>query len=220
MLLRFLQHGEVRRLGATETIRVDVRLISATHRNLNVAVERGAFRDDLRYRLRRGVLKVPPLRERREDIPLLVEHFRRAINQRWGLAVDGIMPQAVARLAGHSWPGNVRELEAVLEQAMIFHGGGWIRPEQLEIESEDRDERSVAVVAGAAPKPDDERVRLALRRELALRIARDRGAVTRGSLARECGSSEELARQQLVALARLGQLRRVGGGRSTRYVLP
>ena len=78
----FLQHGEVRRLGATETIHVDVRLISATHRNLNVAVDRGAFRDDLRYRLRRGVLTVPPLRERREDIPILVEHFRRAINQR------------------------------------------------------------------------------------------------------------------------------------------
>jgi DNA-binding NtrC family response regulator len=166
------------------------------------------------------VLKVPPLRERREDIPLLVEHFRRAINQRWGLAVDGITPQAVARLAGHSWPGNIRELEGVIEQAMIFHGGGWIRREQLEIESEERDERPGAVVPGAAPKPDDERVRLARRRELALRIARDRGAVTRGSLARECGSSEELARQQLVALARLGQLRRVGGGRSTRYVLP
>jgi DNA-binding NtrC family response regulator len=166
------------------------------------------------------VLTVPPLRERREDIPLLVEHFRRAINQRWGLAVDGIRPQAVARLEGHPWPGNVRELEAVLEQAMIFHGGGWIRPEHLELESEERDERRVAVVAGAPPKPDDERIRLALRRETALRIARDRGAVTRGSLARECGISEELARQQLVGLARLGQLRRVGSGRSTRYVSP
>jgi DNA-binding NtrC family response regulator len=220
MLLRFLQHGEVRPLGSTETIRVDVRLVSATHRNLRVAVERGAFRDDLRYRLRRGVLRVPPLRDRREDIPLLVEHFRREINQRWGLAVDGITPPAVARLEGHPWPGNVRELEAVLEQAMIFQGGGWIRPEHLELESEESGEPPVAVGAAVPPKPDDERVRLALRRETALRIARDRGAVSPMVLARECGISDELARQQLVALAQLGQLRRVGGGRSTRYVLP
>jgi hypothetical protein len=77
MLLRFLQHGEVRPLGSTDTTRVDVRLISATHRNLKAAVQQGAFRDDLRYRLRRGVLRVPPLRDRREDILLLVEHFRR-----------------------------------------------------------------------------------------------------------------------------------------------
>jgi DNA-binding NtrC family response regulator len=219
MLLRFLQHGEVRPLGSVETIRVDVRLISATHRNLKSAVERGAFRDDLRYRLRRGVLKVPPLRDRREDVSLLVEHLRRQINRRWGSTVDGITPQAMARLEGHPWPGNVRELEAVLEQAMIFQGGGWIRPEHLELESEESAEPPVAVVAGVSPKPDDGRVRLALRRETALRIARDRGAVSPMALARECGISSELARQQLVALAQLGQLRRVGGGRSTRYVL-
>jgi DNA-binding NtrC family response regulator len=136
MLLRFLQHGEVRRLGATETLRVDVRLISATHRNLRVAVDRGVFRDDLRYRLRRGVLTVPPLRERREDIPLLVEHFRDEISRRWGLAVEGITPHALARLEGHPWPGNVRELEAVLEQAMIFHGGGRIQADHLDLAAE------------------------------------------------------------------------------------
>jgi DNA-binding NtrC family response regulator len=199
---------------------VDVRLISARHRNLKVAVDRGAFRDDLRSRLRRGVVKVPRLRDRREDIALLVEHFRRELNRRWGLAVDGISPPAVARLEAHPWPGNVRELETVLERAVIVQAGGWIRPEHLDLESEESDEPAMAAMAGRPPRLDDEQARLALRREAALRIARDRGAVTRGSLARECGISEELARQQLVALAGLGHLRRVGDGRSTRYVLP
>jgi DNA-binding NtrC family response regulator len=219
MLLRFLQHGEVRPLGSVETVRIDVRLISATHRNLKIAVDRGAFRDDLRYRLRRGVLRVPPLRDRREDIPLLVEHLRRLINQRWGCAVQGITLQAMTRLEGHPWPGNVRELEAVLEQAMIFQGGGWIRTEHLDLESEEVGTPPVEVMV-SVPQPHDERDRLAFRRETALRIARERGAVSPMVLARECGISSELARQLLVALAQLGQLRRVGGGRSTRYVLP
>jgi DNA-binding NtrC family response regulator len=131
------------------------------------------------------------------------------------LAVDGIRPQAVARLEGHPWPGNVRELEAVLEQAMIFHGGGWIRPEHLELESEERDERLLAVVAGAPPKPDDERVRLALRRETALRIARDRGAVTRGSLARESVAISEEFRAGVVGRRRTAPVRRRPGARGT-----
>jgi DNA-binding NtrC family response regulator len=219
MLLRFLQQGEVRPLGSTETTRVDVRLISATHRNLKAAVREGAFRDDLRYRLRRGVLQVPPLRARREDIPLLVEHFRREINRRWKLAVEGITPEAMALLEEHPWPGNVRELEAVLEQAMIFQGGGWMRPEHLELDTEEDDKRPGAAVDLHPPKVEDDRPRDALRREAALRIAGERDAVSPRLLARECGISEELARQQLVALARLGLLRREGGGRSTRYVL-
>jgi DNA-binding NtrC family response regulator len=220
MLLRFLQQGEVRPLGSNDTARVDVRLISATHRNLKAAVQEGEFRDDLRYRLRRGVLRVPPLRDRREDIPLLVEHFRREINRRSRLAVDGITPEAMARLEDHPWPGNVRELEAVLEQAMIFQGGGWTRPEHLELDMEEGDERPVATVNPHPPKVEDDRPRDEFRREAALRIAAERGAVTPMLLARECGISEELARQQLVALARLGLLRRVGSGRGTRYLLP
>jgi two-component system response regulator HydG len=220
MLLRFLQEGEVRPLGSTETTRVDVRLISATHRNLKAAVRQGAFRDDLRYRLRRGVLQVPPLRDRREDIPLLVEHFRREINRRWRLAVKGITPEAMARLEGHPWPGNVRELEAVLEQAMIFQGGGWMRPDHLELDTEEGDECPVATMDPQRPNVEGDRPRDELRREAGLRIAAERGAMSPMLLARECGISEELARQQLVALARLGLLRRVGGGRSTRYVLP
>ena len=120
MLLRFLQHGEVRPVGSTQTTQVDVRLVSATHRDLEAAVERGAFREDLYYRLRRVVLDVPPLRARREDFPLLVEHFRVQVNRRYRLSIDGVTRQALKILENYPWGRNVRELEAVLEQAMIF----------------------------------------------------------------------------------------------------
>jgi two-component system, NtrC family, response regulator HydG len=88
-------------------------VIAATHRDLEVAVERGTFREDLYYRLRRVVLEVPPLRVRRDDIPLLVEHFRVQFNERYGLSARGATPAALRLLEHHSWRGNVRELEAV-----------------------------------------------------------------------------------------------------------
>jgi len=218
MLLRFLQHGKVRPVGSTETKRVDVRLIAATHRNLETAVADGALRHDLYYRLHRVVLEVPPLRERQEDIPLLIRHLVHQINQRYGLAVEGVTPEAMVSLEGHPWPGNVRELEAVLEQAMIFSSVDWITPEDLRFPAEIGEGRP-AVVAPSSPQPY-ERLRPALRREAALRIVSDRGAVTRRELQRVCGISHQLARLELAALARLGHLRRVGNGRSTRYVLP
>ena len=111
MMLRFLQAGEGRPVGAVRNPRFDVRVISATHRDLAAAVRQGTFREDLYYRLRRGRLKVPPLRQRREDIPLLVEHFRRRLNESEGLSVAGVTPEAFTRLENHHWPGNVRELE-------------------------------------------------------------------------------------------------------------
>jgi two-component system response regulator PilR (NtrC family) len=122
MLLRFLQTGEGRAIGATATIRVDVGIIAATHRDLEGTVERGAFREDLYYRRRRVVLRIPALRERREDIPLLVESVRRQVNVRYGLSVAGVTTDALDVLLAHSWPGNVRELEALLEEAAIFPG--------------------------------------------------------------------------------------------------
>ena len=132
MLLRFLQKGEVRPVGSTETSRVDVRVIAATHRDLEAAVESGAFREDLYYRLRRVVLEVPPLRARREDIALLVEHFRGEVNER---AASGSPSRASPRQAMASsrrhWPGNVRELEAVLKRAMVLRRAGWVTPEDL-----------------------------------------------------------------------------------------
>jgi DNA-binding NtrC family response regulator len=219
MLLRFLQQGEVRPVGATAMSHVDVRLISATHRDLEKAVEQGTFREDLYYRLRRVVLEVPPLRERREDIPLLVEHVRRVVIQRHGLTVDGVAPDALATLVEHDWPGNVRELEAVLEQAMIFQGGALLTANDLPLPARGAQPPGPTIQGdGGRARRADDRVRVALRRHTALRIAGERGSVTRRDLSTECGISGEQARVELIELARRGELRRVGSGRSTRYV--
>jgi DNA-binding NtrC family response regulator len=131
MLLRFLAEGEIRPVGATRASHADVRVVAATHRDLVGLMREERFREDLYYRLRRVVLTVPPLRERPEDLPFLVEHFRRQVNARHRLAIEGVTPGALRRLATHRWPGNVRELEAVLEEAMILKARGWLRPENF-----------------------------------------------------------------------------------------
>jgi DNA-binding NtrC family response regulator len=92
------------------------------------------FREDLFYRLRRVVLTVPPLRERPEDLPLLVEHVRRQVNTRHHLAIEGVTTGTLHRMAAYRWPGNVRELEAVLEEAMILKGQGWLKPQDLALQ--------------------------------------------------------------------------------------
>jgi transcriptional regulator with GAF, ATPase, and Fis domain len=110
MLLRFLENGEIRPVGSTRTTRTDIRLISATNRDLESAIERRAFREDLYYRLFDVVLEVPPLRERREDIPMLAEHFRARFNGQYGLSVGRLRPEAMRMLEMATWRGNVREL--------------------------------------------------------------------------------------------------------------
>ncbi|HVR64193.1 MAG TPA: sigma-54 dependent transcriptional regulator [Polyangia bacterium] len=134
-LLRVLQEREFERVGGEETIRVDVRVISATHRDIRAEVEAGRFREDLFYRLHVVPCYVPPLRERKEDIPRLVTHFIEKLGRRTNPAIKGIDDAALARLCLYSWPGNVRELENVIEQALVFAEGDLIGtgalPEQL-----------------------------------------------------------------------------------------
>ncbi len=218
MLLRFLQSGEIRPVGSTETRRVNVRLITATHRDLEAAVERATFREDLYYRLRRGVLEVPPLRARGDDIRLLVEHFRVQLNERYGLSVRGATPPALRLLEHYPWRGNVRELEAVLEQAMIFRGGDWITPEDLDLLMP----RGGDVAEGAAAAerhgvPAAKGARSWLQQE-ALRIVSERREVRRRDIIARCRISREVARRELAGLVRLGLLRRIGLGRGARYV--
>jgi two-component system, NtrC family, response regulator AtoC len=119
-LLRVLQECEVRRLGDSQDIKVDVRVVAATARDLSAEVGRGAFREDLFYRLNVFTLHLPALRERREDIPLLVEHFLTRMNARMGLAVTGATPEAMRLLIDYDWPGNVRELENSIERAIVL----------------------------------------------------------------------------------------------------
>jgi transcriptional regulator with GAF, ATPase, and Fis domain len=143
-LLRVLQEGEFERVGATKTIRVNVRVIAATHRDMQQAMESGRFRPDLFYRLNVFPLQVPALRERREDIPVLVRHFVLKYATRLGKQIDHIPKQTLDALSAYHWPGNVRELANVIERSVIVSRGStlelgdWIAPEG-------------AASAGAAP---------------------------------------------------------------------
>jgi len=119
-LLRVLQEGEVRAVGATETRAIDVRIVSATHRDLEEAISRGEFREDLYYRLNVVSLALPPLRERREDIPLLAQHFLAMLTEKYQRRIRGFAPDALEMLTAADWPGNIRQLHNVLEQCVAL----------------------------------------------------------------------------------------------------
>ena len=122
-LLRVIQENEFERLGGTKTIKTDVRIIAATNRNLKAEVENGNFREDLWYRLNVYPITVPPLRQRKQDIPLLVEHFVNAYAKRFGKTITSVSPRALQTFQNHSWPGNVRELANAIERAVIHAKG-------------------------------------------------------------------------------------------------
>jgi two-component system response regulator AtoC len=130
-ILRFLQDQEIRRLGEVRPFTVDVRVIAATAKDLSQEVAKGRFREDLFYRLNVLSILLPPLRERKEDILLLVNHFIRKFNERHGMKIEGITPNALKLLMEYHWPGNVRELENVIERAMVLTEGNRIDEENL-----------------------------------------------------------------------------------------
>ncbi len=122
-LLRVLEEREIERLGSPRPIRVDTRIIAATHRNLEQRIADGTFREDLYYRLNVFPIHVPPLRDRVEDIPVLVSRFVSEFSKAWGKRIDAIDEQSMAALNQYAWPGNVRELRNVVERAMITAAG-------------------------------------------------------------------------------------------------
>ena len=130
-LLRALQEGEVRRVGANASRRVDVRVIAATNRDLAADVSANRFRGDLYYRVNVVSIRLPPLRERREDVAELALHFLRRHNARLSLDVRHIAPDAMRMLTSYAWPGNVRELENVIERALVMASGSTIEPAHL-----------------------------------------------------------------------------------------
>jgi DNA-binding NtrC family response regulator len=133
-LLRVLQEGELRRLGSTKTKRVNVRVLAATHRDLVARVDEGLFRDDLLYRLKVIEIDLPPLRDRKEDLPALAEHLLQRIRSKLNREVHGFSPGAVKKISEYDWPGNVRELENAIERALILCDGSEITPDLLNFE--------------------------------------------------------------------------------------
>jgi transcriptional regulator with PAS, ATPase and Fis domain len=135
-LLRFLQEREFQRLGGTRLQKANVRVIAASNRDLRQAVEEGAFREDLYYRLQVFDIRIPPLRERASDIPLLAETFLRSLGRSWNCAPARLTPDATNALLAYAWPGNVRELQNALERGSILCDGGLIGPEHLSLRSD------------------------------------------------------------------------------------
>ncbi|MCP3728331.1 sigma 54-interacting transcriptional regulator [Paraburkholderia sp. CNPSo 3272] len=123
-LLRVLQSGEFERLGSTRTIKLDVRVVAATNEDLPKAVKEGRFREDLFYRINVFPIHIPPLRERRDDLPLLIEYFTKRLSALHGRHVPGIMPRALQAVLNHKWPGNIREFENVIERGIILADDG------------------------------------------------------------------------------------------------
>ena len=130
-LLRFLQEHEIKRVGGTESLKVDLRIIAATNQQLEPLVREGKFREDLFYRLNVVTITLPPLRERREDIPLLANHFVQKFSEEYKKTISHISPEALEILLQYSWPGNVRELENTIERAVILTVHPIILPEDL-----------------------------------------------------------------------------------------
>ncbi len=154
-LLRVLENGEITPVGSNKTIKVNVRLVSATNRNLEEAVENGSFRRDLYHRLKVVTLRIPSLRERRDDVPILLDHFAKIFCQKYGKKLDGVSEAARRRLFSYDWPGNVRQLRNVAESMTIFDVDGTIDVDDLPDEILDAFPKSNEI---AGPTPFDTRL--------------------------------------------------------------
>jgi DNA-binding NtrC family response regulator len=211
-LLRFLESGEIRRLGETEPFRVDARVLCATNRDLRKMIQEDDFREDLYYRLNTFEIRLPPLRERRPDIPDLARHLlgraaRRPIDQ----VADLLTPEAVDALLEHDWPGNVRELANVMEHAYIIAGGQPITPDHLphSVRSQPaaRATISLAAAKGEAPAPTAARTLEEIEMEHILRVL-DKHKGSKPAAAAELGISLKTLYNKL---AKLEEQRRAAG---------
>src|SRR5262245_35687048 len=149
-LLRVLQERRFRRVGGLEELTADIRVIAATNQDLTKAVSDGRFREDLYYRINVIPIVLPPLRDRREDIPLIAEHFLAKYSEQMGKPITGISHDALEMLVNHDWPGNIRELENVLERAVALEGSPTILPDSLPASI--RGETGKAVAPGSTPE--------------------------------------------------------------------
>lgn len=160
-LLRVLEVGAFTRVGSTRELQVDVRIVAATHRDLEAMVDEGTFRSDLYYRLSGVVIEIPPLRERRDELEPLARRFLHAANKANGRRVEGISPETLAVLEAYAWPGNVRELRNVIERAVVVTQGARIGPEDLpaRVRTGGRSAEAGASKASAPGAPEPEPAR-------------------------------------------------------------
>lgn len=170
-LLRVLQEREITRVGGEEVIKVDVRLIAATNKDLLREIEAGRFREDLFYRLNVVTLHMPPIRERREDIPLLAKHFLEVFSQKNRKQIKGFTPQAMDRLLRYEWPGNVRELMNAVERAVVLSNSEYLDEEALPLilteTGEEGEKGSRELIAGDLPLEEVEKATILKTLEMA-----------------------------------------------------
>jgi len=219
-LLRFLQEGEVRPLGSSRTIKVDVRIISATNQDLEKVMEAGSFREDLYDRLNGVTLWVPPLRERRGDILLLVEYFIHNYCELHDETPKRMTKEALDYLMSYPWPGNVRELEHTISRAIILSAGkGLIRLKDLELPG---------VPSKRAVKEEDlpldiqkklGGIRLKPRQKEILKLALEKGPVSSRQLSSQFKVSEQMIRKDLKLLLEKDLLEKNGTTKGTYYIL-
>jgi formate hydrogenlyase transcriptional activator len=184
-LLRVLQEQEFERLGSTRTHQVDVRLVAATNRNLTEMVNRGEFRSDLYYRLNVFPVQLPPLRERREDIPALVAHFAEIFGRRMSREIETIPSETMSALSSYPWPGNIRELQNVIERAVILSNEGVLPNPLPPMGNQGITVASAATIAPATTLRDSERhLILSTLEKVGWVIGGPKGAATRLGLKR------------------------------------
>jgi two-component system NtrC family response regulator len=227
-LLRVLQEMRFERVGGTATLQVDARLVAASNRDLKREVELGRFREDLYYRLKVVHITVPPLRERRDDIPLLVHHFLKKVAKANGLPVKNVSHEALKYLYQYDWVGNVRELENVIERAVILCDGEEIRPQDLPEElfqkrlpgiTEQTSDEALSELKMAGTGDLLPYLGLNARQVKAINFIKKNGYITNDYYIQINQISDRHARRDLSQLVDMEVVARVGGGRSTRYVL-
>ena len=194
-LLRALQEKEFERLGSTRTIKTDVRIVAATNRDLTKLVASGQFRSDLFYRLNVFPIVVPPLRERPEDITLLVQYFLAKFSQRMKKNIDSVPPEAMQALCRYSWPGNIRELEHVIERAVILSPGPVLKVPAFEVVPDE--------AGAAASSPAKTSVLEDVEREHIIRVLRE----TKGKIGGPGGAAEVLGMNRTTLNSRMQKLK-------------
>ena len=200
-LLRILQEREFERLGSNKTKQVDVRVIAATNVDLERAREQGTFREDLFYRLNVMPIRILPLRERREDIPVLAGRFLVKAAQTHGSPVDSMSPEAMARLVDYPWPGNVRQLENVIERSVLLSMGGRLEAADIKLDSLDARHSAAAPAAGGGAVPFvPEGMTLDEFEQSILREALRRAAGNKSQAARMLGLTRNALRYRLTQM--------------------